>query len=150
MMQKWTTDGAAAGGTVWWKRHWVHLVAVGGLALGVGAAMGGDYEAEQVIVAGPQVTVTPSPEPAVTVTSQAEPIQVEVVKPECLTALDRANDFIYATADLMSGPVAGMFEAASNWDVDGLDRNLAQFNSQADSLLATQAEYVAAAEVCRG
>lgn len=139
-------------GPPWYRRHWVHLVGVGlvGLFFGIGAGAGASPEPETVVVAGPQVTVTPEPEPAVTVTAKAEVVETEVIKPECLEALDAADDFITQTADLLAGPIAGMFDAASVLDFDGMDRNLAQFNADGDDLLTTQVWYVSAAEVCRG
>lgn len=142
------------GGPAWYRRHWVHLVGVGlvGLFFGIGAGAGAQPEPVTEIVAGPSVTVTPEPEPAVTVTAKAETttVETEVVKPECLEALNAADDFIMQTADLLGGPVSGMFGAASEFDFDAMDKHLDDFNDQADDLLVTQSWYVSASAVCRG
>lgn len=144
------TNPYAEGRPPLWKRHWVHVTGAALVALffGIGAGAATTPEPQIEIVAGPQVTVTPEPEPAVTVTAKA--VETEVVKDECLEALDAADDFINQTADLMVGPIAGMFDAISVFDFDGMDRHLDDFNADADDLLVTQSWYVSASAVCRG
>lgn len=132
----------------WWKRHWVHLVAVGGLSLGIGAAISGPPpEPETVVVAGPRTTVTPEPEPAVTITAKAD--AVEVVPDDCLAALDAGEEFMGLTALMLSGPIAGMFDAASRFDLDGMDAQLDQFNEDSNDLINAQIVFLTAADGCR-
>lgn len=136
--------------TPWWRRAWVLVAAAGFLGLVLGFGMGGGSpETVTVEVAGPTVTATPEP---VTTTATPEPevVETERLPQVCFDALDEADNFIMQTGELFAGPVAEMFGAASMFDADALDRELENFNRDADRLLATQARYLVVAGECRG
>lgn len=119
----------------WWKKTWVHLIAVGVVGLGLGAAIG--PAPETVEVATPAVTVTPD-----TIYVEDTVVQYSVSE-ECLALADDAEDYIGYSADLMGHVSTLAFLAsdavsyASVWDAEGLDAVNADMDDLADDLAWT-------------
>lgn len=75
-------------------------------------------------------------------------VEVEVASAACLTALDNADDLNSVNADAF-GVVADMFEAASSFDVAGINSGSAKLDKLQPEVAAAAAAYREEAAACR-
>lgn len=75
-------------------------------------------------------------------------VEVEVAPAACLTALDNADDLNSVNADAF-GVVADMFDAASSFDVAGINSGSAKLDKLQPQVSAAAAAYRDEAAACR-
>lgn len=75
-------------------------------------------------------------------------VEVEVAPTACLTALDNADDLNAVNADAFA-VVADMFDAASSFDVAGINAGSAKLDKLQPEVAAAAAAYREEADACR-
>lgn len=117
------------------RRRWVTpaLLAAG---VAVGAALGAAGEPA-------------APEPEVREVTVTEEVEVPTTPQICLEALDRAETVIQYAAEGI-GIMADGFDAASRYDVSGIEAATAELDTLQGPLQVARAEYDSASMECRG